>query len=82
MAAAADAFEEQVAAATTRGDHMWIMSGAWKLTAAAVRGVLDGDPDAVHLDLENLVHLQPGCYICEEPLTARLFHRSCRGEPT
>ena len=61
------------------GEHLWIMSGAWRISDPA--SAFDaGVPK--FLDLENLLTIVgPGCYICEQVYTAEVAAKPCPGEP-
>jgi phosphoserine phosphatase len=76
--AAAARLEERLEAARRTGAHVWIVSAAFTLSEDVARGIVAGNVDAPLLDVENLASLAPGCYACEEPLTAKLLKRRCR----
>lgn len=70
--------EEQ---AKARGEHLWVVTSAFSISDDVARWLADGEDPAPLLDHENLLSMAPGCFICEEPLTRRLYNRRCRGEP-
>jgi hypothetical protein len=59
------------------GEHMWVMSGAWRIT----------DPASAYdaavmklLDLENLVMFGgPICFKCERVYSGKMAKRACLG---
>jgi hypothetical protein len=64
-------------AADRPGRHLWVMTAAWIIgNPGSAR-----DPDVIKLmDRENLVVFQgPGCFKCEQPYSARLAQKPCRG---
>lgn len=60
------------------GDHLWIVITMYRV-------VPDQWQDTTHtptLDRENLLTVTvPGCFYCEQPWTALLATRRCKGEP-
>lgn len=59
------------------GDHFWIIPVAFATKPATWRR-----DQPLHLDMENLVMVSgAGCYYCEQPYSARLAGRRCRGKP-
>lgn len=79
LARANAALDDAEAAAIRHGEHLWIVSAAYRLSPDAAQKLAAGSEDPTLLDGENLLSLAPGCYICEEPLTRRLAERRCRG---
>ena len=69
--------DERLAAADQPGQHLWVMTAAWKVPdpqqwASATRDVF--------LDNENLIMLSgPGCLKCEEPWSRKRAARPCPG---
>lgn len=63
------------------GEHVWTSVVAHVLSDATVKALLAGSAN-VHMDGENVADIQLGCFVCEEPLTERMYHRRCPGEPT
>ncbi len=63
-----------------RGEHVWISAVAYVLSDTTVKRILR-DEQNVLMDGENVATIALGCYVCEEPLTERMFHRRCPGEP-
>lgn len=63
---------------TVRGEHLWIMTAAWRVDPVAAT-----DPDGQNfLDTENLLTLEgPGCYVCEQPYQPGMERTTCPGEP-
>ncbi len=59
------------------GEHLWIMTGAWKVDpktfTSGEQGILD------HESL--LIIAGPGCYYCEQKYTPWVFNRRCKGQP-
>lgn len=79
--AAADRLEAKADTARARGEHLWIVAAAYLISEQAAREAMDSAvPTSLILDAENLGSLSIGCYVCEEPATARTMHRRCRGE--
>lgn len=70
-----DRLTELIERALRVRDHLWIATAAWRVNDP-------GRVDGHLLDQENLI-VAPviGCYVCEEPWTAREQLRRCRGEP-
>lgn len=59
------------------GEHLWVQLVMFKVDPATWE-----HGGQVHLDMENLVFVAPtGCFHCEEPYSARLASRRCRGKP-
>lgn len=62
--------------------HLWIVTAAHLLSDDDARAIASEQPfSGSILDHENLAHIAPGCFVCEEPLTAELYARPCPGEP-
>lgn len=67
--------DARVARADRPGEHLWLMTAAWKLD----------DPERSmrepqHLDAENLLIVAgPGCYKCEREYSRKLARQPCRG---
>lgn len=70
-----------MAAAEERGEHVWVLTTAHLISDDLARRLAAGEDTGALLDAESLVEIAPGCFRCEEPLSPRLFHRRCRGEP-
>jgi hypothetical protein len=68
---------EETRKATMFGEHLWVMAGTWKVDPAKMQAGAQA-----LMDHESLLGLAgPGCYVCEEPYSARLAHRRCKGDP-
>lgn len=66
--------EELVRRSLRLREHLWIATAAWLVPEP-------GRPGERLLDRENLlVAPNIGCYICEEPWSARLEMRRCSGK--
>lgn len=61
------------------GDHVWSSFVVHVLSDRTVAAVL-AERTNVIMDGENVAMIMIGCYVCEEPLTKRAFHRRCTGE--
>jgi hypothetical protein len=75
-----------MAAADMPGQHLWVMTAAWRLTdpekayAATMTPEFD-EENAYLLDQENILALAgPGCYKCEELYSPTLAALPCRGQ--
>lgn len=62
------------------GEHVWSSFVVHVLSDRTVKAVL-AEQTNVLMDGENVAMIMIGCYVCEEPLTKRTFHRRCTGEP-
>ena len=61
------------------GEHRWIATGAWVLSADLAAKA--NDPGTLKfLDHENLMHLSIGCWDCVEPLGAIEVGSRCPAE--
>ena len=70
--------DQRMAAADRPGEHLWVMTAAWRVTDP--RAARDGP---VLLDIENILAFAgPGCFKCEEPFSNRLARSPCRGNVT
>lgn len=74
-----------LSAADTAGEHLWIMTAAWRISdpakayAAATTSEFDQD-NSYLLDGENVIGLAgPGCYKCEAVYSPELAARPCTG---
>lgn len=69
------AFDHRYETARRHGNHLWIAAVSYFVNPPIT--------DGYQLDVENMA-MDPaiGCYICEEPWTAQLAGRRCKGEPT
>lgn len=64
-------FHNQPIPAKVAGEHLWIMTGLWRVNPTR---------DQVHLDMENLISVDgPGCFWCEETYSPALSAKQCRG---
>lgn len=52
-----------------RGQHRWIATAAFALSADAAAAAHRGQAGAAHLDAENLLGVYTGCVDCEAPYT-------------
>lgn len=60
-----------------KGEHLWIITGMWRVNPLRVAG------QQVHLDMENLLNLDgPGCLWCEEHWRPGMESVPCKGGPT
>ena len=69
--AEAKQFHKAPIPAQVRGEHLWIMTGLWKVVP---------NRDQVFLDMENLISIDgPGCFWCEEIYSPAVAAKQCRG---
>jgi hypothetical protein len=73
---------QQIAYAEKADAHVWIVTVAHSISDDLAARIAH-DPASVQpdLDAESIVVVGIGCYRCEEPLSARLLHRRCPGDP-
>jgi hypothetical protein len=68
-------------------EHVWVAAALYKVTADNLRRCINAvtgkveSVDTVYLDMENLVGVEVGCYVCERPFSEWLSRRKCEGEP-
>lgn len=74
-----------LSAADTPGEHLWVMTAAWRISdpakayAATMTPEFDAD-NTYLLDGENVIVLAgPGCYKCELVYSPALANRPCTG---
>jgi hypothetical protein len=77
-----------MADADAPGEHLWIMTAAWRLTdpakayAATMTPEFDED-NSYLLDGENIISLAgPGCFKCEQIYSPTLAAQPCTGSAT
>lgn len=57
------------------GEHLWVMTGMWRLSDPRI--AFSGD---VSLDTENLLTVNgPGCFKCEQPYRVQMLKEPCKG---
>ena len=60
------------------GEHVWIAMACFRVAPETLRARPGG---SIHMDQENLATIEIGCYVCEQPWSARLSWRDCPGHP-
>jgi len=80
--ASSEAFDRAIELALRGRVHLWIAAAAYVVTADGI-DANQHDPAGhpLPLDLENLLSVDLGCLVCEEPYDPRLARRACPGEP-
>lgn len=61
--------------------HLWTAIAHYSLSDEAAKRIVNDPSEQVILDTENLGGVNIGCFVCEEPLDARLVGKRCQGEP-
>jgi hypothetical protein len=67
-------YEEQV----TKQEHMWIVSAAYSVTTDTLKRL---GSEQLLFDAENVLTIELGCFICEQPFADALLDVPCPGEP-
>lgn len=70
--------ESDLAYAKKAGDHYWTAIAMYHLSENSMRDMVN---DQMHMDMENLMSVHMGCFICEEIYSPKLAKRRCKGEP-
>lgn len=71
-------FEDYLQYCTKSEIHMWNSTVMFYHTQETIETMRDGEP--LNLDSENLMLHMVGCFICEEPYSAFLVRRKCKGQ--
>jgi hypothetical protein len=80
--AADERFEKNLEYARKAEVHAWVAATVHQLSDHAAKQLTSGDGTyQPHLDVESLVDVEFGCYICEQPLRRELVGKRCKGEP-
>lgn len=59
------------------GTHYWIALAMFKLSDQSIKSMMT---EKVHMDMENLMQVHMGCYLCEEVYSERASKRRCKGD--
>jgi hypothetical protein len=71
--------DADITRAEAHDEHVFIVAAAYRISDDLAARIAAGEDTGALLDAENLISLAPGCFRCEEPLTARIIGRRCRG---
>lgn len=69
--------DSDLAYAIKSESHYWIALAMYHLTDDSLKNL---KTEQVHMDMENLMEVNMGCYLCEEPYSDRVSKRRCKGQ--
>lgn len=70
--------DKELEYAIKAGNHFWTAIAMFHLNE---QSLADIENEQAHMDMENLMQIHMGCFLCEEPYSAQLAKRRCRGNP-
>lgn len=73
-------FSRDIEYAQRSQSHLWTAMVTYKVSQSSAEKIVKGEGEPM-FDYENLVMLNLGCFICEEPMDQKIMHRRCPGEP-
>jgi hypothetical protein len=71
-------FEAKYSYAIKSESHLWVAIATYHLSESAL---LNSDSEQMLMDSENLLAVNFGCFICEEPYSKKVLKHRCKGEP-
>lgn len=76
-------FEKDLRKAVQFHQHFWIAAVVHRISQQLAEKVAK-HPETIEpkFDMETLVDIEFGCYLCEEPMTRYNVDKTCPGEPT